>query len=96
MTNGKKSGIIVKHSKSGCGDTGWTWVRRGEKKGIEGSIREGVGKSLEKNFEKLLKNPLTNRKKSGIINRLSQRDGTERHGEKPDGQCGQIALIFEN
>ena len=24
LTNGKKSGIMVKHSKSGCGNTGWT------------------------------------------------------------------------
>jgi len=39
---------------------------------------------LRKNFKKLLKNPLTNRKESGIINRLSQRNGTAWHGRTPD------------
>ena len=41
-------------------------------------------RSSEKNFKKLLKNLLTNGKESGIINRLSQRNGTEWHGGTPD------------
>ena len=84
MTNGKKSGIIIKRSKRGCSHE-LDGSQPGRQKRTEGNIREGVEKSLEKNFKKLLKNPLTNEKKSGIINRLSQRDDTERHGGTPDG-----------
>ena len=39
----------------------------------------------KKNFKKLFENPLTSERKCGTIYRLSQRDGTERHGDSPDG-----------
>ena len=73
LTNGKKSGIIIKRSGRGA--------RIPLKKRESGDEEKG----FEKNFKKLFENPLTNGKESGIINRLSQRDGTERHGAKPDG-----------
>ena len=49
-------------------------------KGRRGTERtEGLKKIRKnfKNFKKLLKNPLTSRKESGIIYKLSRRDGTE-------------------
>lgn len=44
-----------------------------------------LSEDLRKNFKKLFENPLTSERKCGIIYRLSQRDGTERHGDSPDG-----------
>ena len=76
MTNEEKGGIIIKRSGRGARILL-------KKTGDEGRRERG----LKKNFEKLFKNPLTNGTESGIINRLSQREGTKRHGGNPDGQC---------
>ena len=76
MTNGKKSDIIIERPK------------RGSKKipllGKSGSQNKGSNEASKKTSKKLLKNPLTNRKESDIINRLSQRNGTAWHGGTPD------------
>ena len=56
LTKRKKSGIIIKRSKRGRGhrSDGSRAVRR---KRTEASIREGVEKSLEKNFKNFWKTP---------------------------------------
>ena len=80
MTNGTESGIIIKRLKMRVQKIPTGRKPMGERNGFR-----SLSKDLRKNFKKLFENPLTSERKCGIIYRLPQRDGTERHGDSPDG-----------
>ena len=80
LTNGTESGIIIKRLKMRVQKIPTGRKPMGERNGFR-----SLSKDLRKNFKKLFENPLTSERICGIIYRLSQRDGTERHGDSPDG-----------
>ena len=80
LTNGTESGIIIKRLKMRVQKIPTGRKPMGERNGFR-----SLSRNLRKNFKKLFENPLTSERICGIIYRLSQRDGTERHGDSPDG-----------